>query len=220
MDKGRIRDALDSGRCMICHFMDKDESDLLIQWASAGENIHKGLRNGDSFCNHHFWRLSKVISDVALATLSGFFLEQFISELDNTGKEQTEVWFRNYREHQSGLLGQAVCPVCGRLAQRESDYTESVVEFLEGEGNMKTYEDSRGLCIAHFIKIFLYLRNDIVRERLRMSQRSHIITLIHELQEFIRKKNPSLRWERTTDEWIAYWRSLEKLVGRQGTKWQ
>lgn len=163
---------------MICHFIEKDESDLLIKWASSGENIHKGLKIGESFCNHHFWRLSKVVTDVTVATLNWFLLEQFVSELDNTGEHQTEAWFRNYRDRQSGVSGPDVCPVCGKLVEREKEYIESVITFLEDTENMPAYEKSRGLCIPHFIKIFLFMRDDMQRERLREIQKSHITTLI------------------------------------------
>ena len=220
MDLDRIHDGLDSERCMICHFIEKDESDLLINWASSGENIHKGLRIGESFCNPHFWRLSKVVTDVTVAALNGFLLEQFVSELDNNEEQQTEAWFRNYRDRQSGLTERVVCPVCGTLFERESEHIESVITYLEGKENMQAYEKSRGLCIPHFIKVFLSVRNDVQRERLRAIQKSHITILMHELQEFIRKKFPPLRWERTGAEKLAYWRSLEKLVGRKGTKWR
>ncbi len=220
MDLDRMRAALDSGRCMICHFIEKDESDLLIEWSSSGENIHKGLRIGESFCNHHFWGLSKVVTDVTVATLNGFLLEQFVYELDNNREQRTESWFRNYRDRQSGLSGQSICPVCGKLLEREMEYIESVIAFLEDKENMPAYERSRGLCNPHFIKIFLSVRDDIQRERLRVIQKNHITTLIYELQEFIKKKFPPLRWERTGAEKLAYWRSLEKLVGRKGTKWR
>jgi endogenous inhibitor of DNA gyrase (YacG/DUF329 family) len=220
MDQNRIRDAIKSKRCMICHFIEKDESDLLISWAGAGENIHKGLRIGECFCNHHFWRLRKVVNDVTAATLNGFLLDQFVSELDNKEKHQTEVWFRDYRDRQSGLTGQTACPVCGKLFAREREYIESIIAFLEDKENMPAYEKSRGLCIPHFIKVFLSLQDNMQRERLREIQKSHITELMHELQEFIRKQLPPQKWERTEDEKVAHWRSLEKLVGRIGTKWQ
>jgi hypothetical protein len=220
MNQDRMQDALNSGRCMICHFIEKDESDLLIKWASTGENIHKGLPAGESFCNHHFWRLSKVVTDVTVATLNEFLLEQFVSELDSVEELWTEVWFRNYQDRQSDLSGRGVCPVCKKLFEREREYIEAAIAFLEDDENTAAYEKSRGLCIPHFIKVSLSVRDDMQRERLRAIQKNHTAALMHELREFIRKKLPPLRWERTGDERLAYWRSLEKLVGRRGTKWQ
>jgi hypothetical protein len=62
--------------------------------------------------------------------------------------------------------------------------------------------------------------DDLQRERLRAIQKSHIRILIKELQGFMRKQLPPAKWERTEDEKVAHWRSLEKLVGRIGTKWR
>lgn len=220
MNRDRMQDALNSGRCMICHFIEKDESDLLIKWASTGENIHKGLCIGESFCNHHFWKLSKVVADVDVAALNGFLLEQFLSDLDSKDEQQTEAWLQNYRDCRNGLSEAIVCPICGRLFKREREYIESIIAFLEDKKNVSAYEKSRGLCTPHFIKVFLSLRGDLHREQLRVIQKSHMIALIYEFREYIRKKLPPLRWERSGAEKLAYWRSLEKLVGRQGSKWR
>ena len=159
------------------------------------------------------------MSDVTAAALNGFLLEQFACELDSTDVQLSAVWLRNYQDLQS-LSGHEVCPVCATLSGREEEYIEAVVEFLADEDNMQAYEKSRGLCIPHFIKIFFSVPDALQRERLRTIQKSHISALINELQEFIRKQFPPQKWERTGDEKVAHWRSLEKLVGRIGTKWR
>ncbi len=218
MDNDKMHEGLESGRCTICHFMEKDESDLLCKWAGAGENIYKGLRAGEVFCNLHFWRMKKAMSDVTAAALNGFLLEQFVSELDSTDVQLADAWLRDYQDRQS-LSGHVVCPVCRTLFGREKEYIEAVVAFLADRENMQTYQKSRGLCIPHFIKVFLSVRDDLQRERIWTIQKTHTTVLMEELQEFIRKQLPPLKWERTGDEKLAYWRSLEKLVGRTGTKW-
>jgi hypothetical protein len=219
MEIEKIHNGLDSGRCMICHFIENDESELLIQWAGRGEKIRQGLQSGEAFCNHHFWRLKKVMSDDTVAALGVFLLEQFFFELDGADAPLTEAWLRDYQDRQS-FSGHMDCPVCGILSDHEREYINAAVAFLGFAGNMPAYEKSRGLCIPHFIKVFLSVRDESQRQRLREIQKSHIAALIHELQEFIKKKDPPLKWERTGDEKIAHWRSLEKLVGRTGTKWR
>jgi len=215
----KIHEGLDSGRCMICHFIENDESELLIKWAGRGEQIQQGLRNRESFCNHHFWRLKKVMSDNTVAALGVFLLEQFVYELDGSDAPLTEAWLRDYQDRRS-FSGRIDCPVCGTLFEREREYINAAVDFLESAGNMPVYEKSRGLCMPHFIKVFLSIRDESQRQRLREIQKKHIDALVGELQEFIKKKDPSRKWERTGDEKVAHWRSLEKLVGRTGTKWR
>ncbi len=219
MDVDKMHDGLKSGRCAICHFMEKDESDLLCKWAGYGEDISKGLSDGEVFCNHHFWSLKKVMSDVTAAALNGFLLEQFVSELDGLAVQAADVWLRDYQDRQS-LSGHVVCPACRTLSGREREYIEAFGAFLADGENMHAYDKSRGLCIPHFMRIFLSERDDAQRERMWTIQTRHIAALIHELKVFIRKRLPPQKWERTEDEKFAYWRSLEKLVGRQGTKWR
>ncbi len=219
MDSDRLHDALSSGRCMICHLLERDESDLLCKWAGYGEDIHKGLRDEEIFCNLHFWKLKKAMSDVTAAALNCFLLEQFLSELDNTDVQLADAWLRDYQDRQS-LSGHVVCPVCRTLSGREKDYIKTVGAFLADGENMQAYDKSRGLCIPHFVRVFLSERDDAQRERMWTIQTRHIAALIQELKVFIRKRLPPQKWERTEDEKFAYWRSLEKLVGRQGTKWR
>ena len=219
MEMGKIHNGLDSGRCMICYFIENDESELLIKWAARGEKIQQGLRHGGAFCNHHCWRLKKVMSDNTAAALGVFLLEQVLFELDGADASLTEAWLRDYQDRQSSLVHE-VCPVCGMLSGREKEYIEAVVAFLADGENMQAYEKSRGLCIPHFIKVFLSMGDGPQRERLRAIQKSHIRVLISELQAFIGKQRPPQKWERTGDEKVAHWRSLEKLVGRIGTKWR
>ncbi len=220
MDIGKMHEGLEAGRCAICYFMEKDESELLIQWAGAGEQIHDGLRNGELFCNFHFWKLNKIANAVTMAALNGFLLELFVFESGNTDVRQTEVRLHAYQDRQGNSSGAALCPLCGRLVEREWAYIEALAKFLEDKDSMSMYERSRGLCMPHFIKVFLLEKDERVKERLKVIHESHITELIHELEEFIKKKDPPQKWERTEDEKLSYWRSLEKLVGRQGTKWR
>lgn len=81
---------------------------------------------------------------------------------------------------------------------------------------MDIYQNSRGVCIPHFVKVYITLENGHMKNRFSCIQKKHTKLLLNELEGFIGKKNS--RWERTKDENASYKRTISKLVGRRGTK--
>jgi len=142
-------------------------------------------------------------------------LNQFVYEADDNmiGK------FKNYTKEQYNLSEKNTCPVCDSISTSEIQHLTNLKEFLSSEQNRELYQNSRGLCINHFIKLFDFLEDTELREKIYSIQKRHIENLLCELDGFIRKQHRILRERRTVDEKRSYIRALEKLVAKTGVKW-
>jgi hypothetical protein len=213
----RFKKAFNSGRCIICHLLREDEFDILCQWVGnrQEEEFQKILLGRGGFCNYHLWTLEKLCDPLGTAYLTKALLDQFICEADENRIDE----FKNYTKKQYNLSEKNKCPVCDGIAGCEAKHLKNLKEFLRSEQNLELYQKSRGLCIIHFIKLFDFLEDTRLKEKIFSIQKQHIEILLRELEGFIRKQRRTLRWQRTDDEKRAYMRALEKLVATRGVKW-
>jgi hypothetical protein len=215
MEQEKLLKGLSSGRCIICHLLREKELNLLAIWVSKGEEeVQKQFYKKKRLCNYHFWMLEKRSTDDTMACVTEFLLEQFLSELKDRDEQQIIVWIKD----QNNVSDKNVCPICERLSELERKYMELLVTFTKEKENTILYGKSRGLCVPHFFKVFSFTNDDHIKNLFLDIQKDHINTLLNELREFVRKKSPSLRWERTSDEKISYLRAIEKITGREGIR--
>jgi hypothetical protein len=213
----RFKKAFNSGRCIICSLLREDEFDILCQWIGnrQEEEFQKTLLDRGGFCNYHFWTLERICDPLGIAYLTKALLDQFVCEADENMIDQ----FKNYTKKQYNLSEKNKCPVCNNISGCETKHLKNLKEFLSAEQNWELYQNSRGLCIVHFIKLFDFLEDTRLKEKIYSIQKQHIEILLRELEGFIRKQDRTLRWLRTDDEIRSYIRALEKLVGKTGVKW-
>jgi hypothetical protein len=159
--------------------------------------------------------LEKLCDPLGIAYLTKALLAQFVGEADENMIDE----FRNYAKEQYNLSEKNKCPVCDNISASEIQHLKSLKEFLSSEHNWELYQNSRGLCIVHFIKLYDFLEDTALKEKIFDIQKRHIEILLRELEGFIRKQHRTLRWQRTDDEISSYIRALEKLVATRGIKW-
>jgi hypothetical protein len=215
MEQEKLLKALSLGRCIICSLLGEKELNLLTMWVCEGEEeVQKQFYKKKRLCNYHFWKLEKRSTHDTMACVTKFLLEQFLSELKDRDEQQIRAWIKD----PNNVSDKNVCPICERLSELERKYIELLVTFMAEKENTILYGKSRGLCVPHFFKVFSFSNDDHIRNLLLDIQKDHINTLLNELREFNRKKGPSLRWERTSDEKISYLRAIEKITGREGIR--
>lgn len=215
----RISEAFNLGRCVICSLLRDDEFELLCKWVGnrEKEDFERKLLITKGFCNYHFYKLEKLCDPLGLAHIERLLLQEFLKEAERIDKEKTK-WLTAYRQYQYNLSDKNICPICEVLSRNESEYIRHLAKFLEDRSNMKLYENSRGLCIPHFIKVYSFLEDKNIKDKLFDIQKRHTKILLEELRGFANKKDA--RWERTENENKSYVRGLLKLSGREGTKWR
>jgi len=215
-----MQKALESGRCIVCFLMTADESDLLIKGASISTemDISQTLAN-NGFCSHHFWKLNMRSAYNTTSHITGYLLNEFITAMEQGDNHSIDAILNHYRDDRINQSGEIICPICETLSKQESEYLCYLRTFFTTNEHLEHFRNSRGLCIPHFMKLMRVVENVSVKKELFTIQRNHVTTLVHELQEFIRKYLPPLRWDRTDDEKFAYYRAIEKLVGKEGVKY-
>jgi len=220
MDLDRMQKALGSGRCIVCFLMTADELDMLYKGASISTDMEIGqtlAKNG--FCSHHFWKLNMRSAYDTISHMTGYLLGKFVSAMEQEDNHPVDNIMNQYWDNRINQSGEIICPICETLSEQETEYINHLKIFLTTKEHLEHFRNSRGLCIPHFMKLMRVVESGSVKKELFFIQRNHVITLIHELQEFIRKYLPPLRWERTDDEKFAYYRAIEKLVGKEGIKY-
>jgi len=215
----RIKKTFNSEGCIICSLLRDDEFELLCKWVGnrEKEEFKQRLLITKGFCNHHFFNLEKLCDPLGLTQLEKLLLQEFLREAERTDKEKTE-WLIAYRQQQYNLSDKNICPICEVLSRNESEYIRHLTNFLKDRNNMKLYHNSGGLCTPHFIKIYSFLEDKDIKDKLFDIQKRHIRILLEALSGFVNKKDA--RWKRTEDENKSYIRGLLKLSGREGTKWR
>jgi len=203
----KILEAFSSGRCPICALLRQDEFDYLCEWVGMSDVKYRNtkgrsrLLRSKGFCNYHFWEFERVSSHYGSVEMTSELVEQLITILKTKGAFHHNV----------------ACPVCSDLKAIKTVYLKGLISLLEDNDNRKKYAESWGLCYSHLLMVLNHVRDESITEFLLETGLEQLKRVKSHGMEFMRKKNPPLRWEQTDDEKAAYFRAIEKLVGRRGT---
>jgi hypothetical protein len=171
-------------RCCVCEKLDAAEFDYICAVQYEADKGMKELFLGKGFCNGHFWKIASLTSREAVSSMAILLLE-------------------------NGSPPTRGCLICeyGHIKEREfiNGLREELDESLSG-GNW-----DKKLCLPHLELISNGLERES-REYLERLQRKHNERLLEELKGFLAKRE---NWSaRTPGERTAWWRAIEKLVGR------
>ncbi|MCF6149694.1 MAG: hypothetical protein E3K37_13655 [Candidatus Kuenenia sp.] len=210
----RIIGVLSSDRCPVCAMLYQDEFDSLCRWAGKSGEAYRDseqrihLVNSGGFCNYHFWQFQKISSHYGSANVCVDLLGKLLVML-NSGK---------YKRNLNILSAENTrkCPLCYELKQKEADYLKELVVVLEDDGVKTKYVSGCGVCMPHFIKLMDYSNDKSLLEFLFDTQITQIARIKSDAESFIRKMNPSSRWEQTKAEKKSWLLAIEKIVGRNG----
>jgi hypothetical protein len=209
MEKEKIIELFSSGRCPICALLRQDEFDYLCHWVGVSDEKYKNseerkrLLELSGFCNYHFWEYEQVGTKYGSAEICIGLIEKTINNLQD----------------QKSRIG-ANCPVCNDLKVNESEHIKELAYLLSSSRNRTKYAEGVGLCIPHLIKTLAYTNDDSLTPFLLETAKKQLERVKMNAVELIRKKDAPLRWEQTDDEKNSYFRAIEKLAGRRGTKYE
>jgi len=210
----KLAEAFKSGRCPICYLLQGDEFHELCRWVGgnvADEGNRQRLDVAGGFCNYHFWLLGEIHSPQSGSLVNDYVAANFLDPLRNlsTGGGGTFAqWLRNVAEH---------CPLCIHLIAREATHLRALADWLNEPPSWREYENSRGLCLPHLVRLQALIDDPMLRKQLTCAQVVQVGRLLKEMRDFARQFEAGQRWEISHDEWKAWERLVEKLVGRKGT---
>jgi len=220
-NRTRIIEAFSSDGCPLCAMLRRDELDSLYQWVGqSNENAKnsaqiKQLLDAGGFCNFHFWQLQKMSTHYGIASIGG----QLIDKLLETLKRHKQKYFVDAIKHRESHLKIWLieCPLCCELSKKEREYLKELLVVLTDNKYKSEYEQSRGLCMPHLMKITGYIDNDLLLDILYETEIYQLEKLKSDAADFVSKRYPPQRWKQTEDEKKSWFRAIEKIVGRSGS---
>jgi len=198
-----LRVATDYRGCLICHVLDKDETDYMasLQYQTIkDERVRQGVVSSNGYCNFHFHQMARLASPMGNAVLGKGLIEREIGEMEHGSLESN--W-------------EIDCLVCRYVAEREEVYLEELQILLTDKVFQKEYEGSDGLCRIHLKKV-LNSVEDVLSRFLLKTQVMHLKLLKVELDTFISKVRSTSR--DMGHEKNSWWVAIEKWVGKKGLK--
>jgi hypothetical protein len=112
------------------------------------------------------------------------------------------------------LAPQEGCPVCRQVGEMEDIYLGTLVEHLLGEGGvLPAFEASDGLCLPHFRRALIRVREQPVFDDLVGTQRTIWERRASQLGEVIRKSDYRVEEGLEGEERDAWLRALAALSG-------
>ena len=211
----KLVEAFKSSRCPICSLLQDDEFQELCHWVGGnvadGDNRRK-LDSVGGFCNYHFWQLKEIHSPQSGSLVNDYVVTKFLDALRNlsTGEECAHShWLQSVTEH---------CPLCIHIASREAIHLRALADWLNKSIAWREFENSRGLCLPHLVRLQALIDDQMLRKQLTCAQVAQVVRLQKEMRDFVRQFDAGQRWEISHDEWKAWERAIEKLVGRKGTR--
>jgi len=207
------REAVCSGRCPVCFFLRQDEFAELSHWVGgnvADPQNRLRLEEAGGFCNGHFWQLNQFHSPQSGSLVNAFIAARLLQSLRNPAGDdgQTQAtWLREAATR---------CPVCVHLRVREAAHVRNFLGWLADAQAWAKYEASQGLCLPHSLRCLGLVQDLALRDRLSKAQAVQIKRLQNGMGALVQKLAAGRRWDVSRDEWAAWERTTEKLVGRSG----
>jgi hypothetical protein len=199
-----LREALNYRGCLICHVLDKDETDFIAQLqyeTIKDEKVRQDLVSSNGYCNFHFYMMSRLSSPIVNATLAKDLIERDLGEIEKGSFESTRG---------------ANCPACRYMREREESYLEEFAALVSDKVFQKEYEGTDGLCRIHLKKVLNSVEDELSRFLLT-TQVLHLRLLKVELDTFLSKVRSTSR--DMGEEKDSWWVAIEKIVGKKGLRY-
>ena len=199
-----LREAFGYRGCLICHVLDRDESNFMAQLqyqTVMDEKVRRDLVSTNGYCNFHFYQMSRLSSPIVNAVLTRDVIEGEIKEIE--GGSLGSNWKTN-------------CPVCRYVAEREDFYLKEFENLLQDKVFQKEYEGTDGLWRIHLKRVLNLVKEGELCQFLLTTQVLHLRILRSELETFISKVRSTSR--DMGDEKNSWWIAIEKWIGKKGLK--
>ena len=201
--KRSLREEFRYRGCLICHVLDKDETDFMatLQYQTfKEEKVRQDVVSANGYCNFHFHQMARIASPVGNAILTKDLIDAEIKEI---GK---------------GSFGPTLkieCPICKYADEREECYVKEFRALLSEESFQKEYEATDGLCRIHLKRILNLPQEGDLHQVMLSSHTLHLKLLKVQLETFISKMRSTRDFKEEKDSWLV---AIEKMVGKRGLK--
>jgi hypothetical protein len=208
--------------CSICRLVYRATDrylDSLLYEAVLDPDVRAKLKTSQGFCRAHVAMLRRkpgralgvalIYRDIIRELTDGLKVEPPRSLLGRV---------RNLlpRRRPSPLLATGRCPACLIAQRHEDSYLELLLAHLNDPQLYEAYAQGDGLCLAHLLSAQERATHPETLTRLQQPQIERYTIMLHELDEFIRKRDHRFRHEPMGPEGDVWLRAMNAIAGGAG----
>lgn len=219
-----LLEAQAKGGCSICRLVHRATDrylDSLLYEAVLDPDVRAKLKNSQGFCRNHVAMLShKSGRALGIALIYRDILRDIVAEL---GTPQThKSLFHRVRDLlprpslSTPVETTTRCPACLIAERHENSYVELLLAHLNDPELYEAYAQGEGLCLKHLLLAHDQADDPQTASRLMQPQLERYTVMLHELDEFIRKRDHRFRHEPTGPEGDVWLRAMNAIAGGAG----
>lgn len=208
-----LLDAMQEKGCPVCTLLTRDANKLLntILYEYVTEpQTHAEFRASLGLCNVHGWQLTEQGNVMSIAVLYSAVVDEAFKQSDDIETPRMRGLFNRNSNH--ALDPDAPCPACKKIDENEARYISVFADKLDDDRLLNAFKTSDGLCVDHFKQVTSL---DAPPEFVAV-QREKWQSLYAELQEFIRKYDPTKADSAIGEEGDSWLRAVRDMAGGQG----
>jgi hypothetical protein len=213
--------------CPICRLVYKATDrylDSLLYEAVLDPAVSAKLKQAQGFCSEHVKMLGRRPGRaLGIALIYRDIIRAAILTAEKNRPEKASRGLKAlFRKSQPGsiiaskLRTPQVCPACQIGAESERNNLELLLVHIEDAQFQKGYADGEGLCLVHLIGVLELARTPDEVHSIIDPQVARYRIMLHELDEFIRKRDHRFRLEPMGDEGDVWLRVMNAIVGGAG----
>lgn len=203
-----LRQGLEAGMCPLCRVAHKADREYIWHFFDEGDRRGESidqLRESCGFCAEHIEMLRRIEVDGMKSTLgvSTMFARLFAGIVEDLEALNAQRSFRR-----------AVCPACAsRTCQLQKNAAYLLDELATSPGRRADFENSQGLCFAHFELVWEAAQTSEERALLLQVQRRAARALLADLREHVRKHDHKYAHEPKGAEQDSWQRAIFMTAG-------
>lgn len=203
-----LRQGLRSGMCPLCRVSHKADREYIWHFFDEGSDQHESIeavRHACGFCDQHIEMLRRIEIDglkstLAISTMFSDVVAGIVEHLDSLTPD------RDFRR--------ARCPACANREERLRTNARYLLDELATSSERReVFEDSPGLCFAHFELVWDSAETSEDRELILTVQRKVARSLLDDLREHVRKHDDRFRHEPKGAERDSWRRAISLTPG-------
>jgi hypothetical protein len=213
--------------CSICRLVYKATDrylDSLLYEATLDPEVRAKLKHSQGFCKEHVEMLGRRPGRaLGIALIYRDIIRAAIIAAEKNKPEAAGRGLKGFmRKNRPGtnlaqeLSTPQVCPACRIGAESERNNLELLLVHIEDPEFQQGYANGEGLCLVHLIGVLELAETPGEVQSLIDPQTARYRIMLHELDEFIRKRDHRFRHEPMGDEGDVWLRAMNAIVGGAG----
>ena len=215
-----LLEALPQTGCAVCRLLNHDVErylDTLLFEYPVDPVMQNNFRASRGLCHPHSWQLPGYNNALATAILYNAVLDEMLQVSAQTPPEKQPAFARLRGSSSTSALADALapsqpCPACVVRSDSEKRYLQVLGEMISEARLRAAFQQSEGLCLAHFRGVLLVTRDSESARLLTAMQREIWSSLKGELELLLHKLDAHYH-QPIGDEATSWLRAVARIAG-------